>query len=229
MTNRLRRVGGTTLRLARRAVIVPLNDTAERLFDRRMGVQTRGALHNDASLSSLSVGGDSKHYEPAHLLLWRRLHAAIPVDRGASSFVDLGAGRGRAVILAAEMGFCRVVGVELDEHLARSADSNVRLWRARRGGRAPAEQSVSIVHGDAATYRLPDGPVVLWLYNPFGPVTLRHVLQGVCERTGDETYVAYFNPVHKAVFDEFPQLTVHAASKRWVVYRLAQPARPSSR
>jgi len=46
------------------------------------------------------------------------------------SFIDVGAGMGRAVLLAAELPFRQVVGVELNPTLARIARKNLAVWRA---------------------------------------------------------------------------------------------------
>ena len=54
------------------------------------------------------------------------------------SFIDVGAGMGRAVLLAAELPFRRVVGVELNPTLARIARKNLTAWRASGRARAHA-------------------------------------------------------------------------------------------
>jgi SAM-dependent methyltransferase len=215
-------VSAEVLRLARRSVVLPVVAVIDALFDRRMGVRTHGETHHETAIASLSLGGDPYNYQPVHLLFWRRLHSTIPLNRHTATYVDLGAGRGRAVILAAEMGFRRVVGVELDEQLVAEAQENIHRWRSRRR-RAQQQQQVTVVHGDAAAYRLPDGPLVILLYNPFGPTTMRYVLRQICERTrrsADPVYIAYLNPVNQSVFREFPQLVVHSRARRWAVYRL---------
>ena len=79
---------------------------------------------------------------------------------------------------------------------------------------------MTVVHADAAAYPLPEGPLVLFLANPFGAETMRRVLDRVVARPGsDETVVVYFNPVHAEVFAEHPTLAVHAQGSDWVVYR----------
>ena len=151
-----------------------------------------------------------------------RLHSTIPIERGSATFVDLGSGRGRAVILAAEMGFRRVVGVELDAHLVQEAQENLRRWQLRRPPCHPG-QEVVLVQGDAALYRPPGGPLVIWMFNPFGATTLRHVLNDLCDgrrSTDGPVFLAYFNPVHESVLREFPAVTLHSRGRRWAVYRL---------
>ena len=219
------------VRLARRAVVIPVSAARDVAFDWRMGVRTRGEVSHESELIPRSIGGDPRFYQPIYLGQWRRALATIPVDRRTATFVDLGAGRGRALILAAEMGFGRVVGVELDERLTDEAAENIRRWRRRRGSPPGSEQDVAAVHGDAAAYQFPAGRLVILLYNPFGATTMRHVLREVSDlerASDDQVYVAYFNPVHESVFAEFPRLVPHARGKGWSVYRL-DPGGPATR
>lgn len=89
------------------------------------------------------------------------------------SFIDVGAGMGRAVLLAAEMPFRRVVGVELNPTLTRIARKNLTAWRT--SGRAVAPMRV--VNADAVEFPLPTGPCVAFLFNPFGATVMRRLLK----------------------------------------------------
>ncbi|MGD0630617.1 MAG: class I SAM-dependent methyltransferase [Terracidiphilus sp.] len=103
---------------------------------------------------------------------WRK---SVPTARmRETTFVDLGAGMGRAVLLASELGFRSVVGVELHPTLARIARKNVSLWRAAEREQAP----LRIVEGDAVEFALPARPVLVFLFNPFGAAVLRRLLKG---------------------------------------------------
>lgn len=92
---------------------------------------------------------------------------------------------GRAVLLASEYGFKAVVGVELHPVLARIARKNVNIWRT--AGRKGA--SIRIVEGDAAEFALPDGPLVVFMFNPFGAPVMRRLLKNwrkpLAARAGD--------------------------------------------
>jgi SAM-dependent methyltransferase len=211
------------LRLARRVVVIPVTAVRELAFDLRRGVRTRGEVRHEPELIRVSVGGDARFYQPLYLMQWRQTLDAIPVDPAETTFVDLGAGLGRAVLLAAERGFRRVIGVELDEQLAIQAQDNVRSWRTRRGAKSLPGQEVAIVQGDAATFPLPDEPLVVLLYNPFGETTMRLVLDQLTEQrrlSRHPLYVAYLNPLCEAVFEEFPSLVPSARGRAWVVYRM---------
>ncbi len=81
----------------------------------------------------------------------------------AYTFVDIGAGKGRALLLAAEAPFRRVIGVELNEDLARTARQNVARWN----GHARPGAKVRVMQNDAMQFRWPRGPLLVYLYNPF--------------------------------------------------------------
>ena len=217
----LRGLGTEAAQLLGEFARVPLALAAEYAFDLRRGIRTRGFVRNELALARLSVGGDAHYYQPIGLSPLRRLVATSPIEPATTTFLDLGAGRGRAVILAAELGFGRVLGVELDAALAVEGAQNVRRWRA--GRRGSGDQVVDVVQGDAATCPLPKGPLLIALFNSFGPTTLRLLLDRLCvERSGSDEplFFAYINPVHEEMFEEFPRLIAHSRAPGWSVYRL---------
>jgi SAM-dependent methyltransferase len=89
------------------------------------------------------------------------------------SFIDVGAGMGRALLLASELPFRRVVGVELNPALARIAKTNLAAWRASGWAQAP----MRVVCGDAVEFPLPAGPCLAFLFNPFGATVMRRLLK----------------------------------------------------
>ena len=110
---------------------------------------------------------------------WRQTRPAAPFS--GFTFVDIGAGMGRAALLAAEMPFRQVLGVELHPILARIARGNLRVWRAAGRVQSPTR----IVCCDAAEFPLPPGPVLLFLFNPFGAPVLRRLLKRVRHEFAD--------------------------------------------
>ncbi len=102
---------------------------------------------------------------------WRQCRPLAPID--AYTFVDLGAGMGRAMLLACAYPFRAVVGVELHPTLTRIARKNLALWRAAGHAHSP----MRIYCRDAAEFPLPSGPCVAFLFNPFGAPVLRRTLR----------------------------------------------------
>jgi len=130
---------------------------------------------------------------------WRRSQQMAPLDE--YTFVDLGAGMGRGLLLAAEYPFRRVVGVELNPTLLRIARRNLTVWR--KAGRA--QSPMSIHGGDAAEFTFPAGPCVAFLFNPFGAPVLRKLLSnvehGFAGREG-RFDLLYVNHEHKGVLEQ---------------------------
>jgi predicted RNA methylase len=109
------------------------------------------------------------------------------------SFIDVGAGMGRAMLLAAELPFRQVVGVELNPTLARIARKNLTVWRASGRARAP----MRLVCRDAAEFRLPEGPCLAFLFNPFGAPVMRRVLAAWKKALAGQTMSTNYHPSRK--------------------------------
>jgi SAM-dependent methyltransferase len=147
-------------------------------FDVEFGVRTSGLVagrhlhsghrHDRHSTAYFGVAPSVFH---ALVRRWLRSRPAAPI--GEFTFVDVGAGMGRAVLLAAELPFRAVVGVELHPTLVRIARRNMALWRA--AGRALAP--MRMVQGDAVEFELPAGPCLAFLFNPFSGTVMRRLLR----------------------------------------------------
>jgi SAM-dependent methyltransferase len=150
----------------------------EHPFDRENGVRTSGLVAGRHLKSGHAHDRHATAYygvAPSvfHMLMerWRRTRPAATIE--LTTFIDAGAGMGRAVLLAAEMPFRQVIGVELHASLVRVARKNVAAWR--KAGRVQAP--VRMVEADAVEFAFPEGPTVLFLFNPFGAVVMRRLLK----------------------------------------------------
>jgi len=129
---------------------------------------------------------------------WRRSRPAAPLE--GTTFVDVGAGMGRAMLLAAEMPFGAVIGVELNPTLVRIARRNLALWRKAGRARAP----MRLVCGDAAEFGFADGPCVGFLFNPFGAAVMRRVLKSMAVQVGSrpgQLDILYVNNEQEGVLE----------------------------
>jgi SAM-dependent methyltransferase len=131
-------------------------------WDRKYGVDTAGQI----DLVDIDVIGPNKADGYASVATSPRafafLSAFFPDDKKQFTFVDVGCGKGRVLMLAGLQGFDRVIGVEFAPLLCEVAKKNLDGFSGRR----PAEWSV--VNADAATIDLPlDGPLLIYSFNPF--------------------------------------------------------------
>jgi SAM-dependent methyltransferase len=139
-------------------------------FDRKYGTDTGGYLGpedlvkgraNDALNHGYSAIAPSVFHEACRR--WRETLPAVSGRINAYSFVDVGAGKGRALLLAAELPFRKVIGVEVSEELARIAQRNIARWTRV----AKPKARIRVVPEDAANFRWPRTPLLVYLYNPF--------------------------------------------------------------
>jgi hypothetical protein len=104
----------------------------------------------------------------------RRLLRRIPEDLREYTFVDYGSGKGRILLLASNLPFKSIAGIEFMKEFHEVAVRNIRNYR-------DPQQRCHDVHSvcvDAREYELPKDKCVLYFYRPFtGPV-----LQSVLER-----------------------------------------------
>lgn len=164
----------------------------DRAFDQELGVDTGGVTE----LKGLRLAGDAAD-SVAHIASdpdeFGNAMAALDIDPGRFTFVDLGAGKGRALLLAARHGFRKVVGVEFARELVEAAERNIRAAHTRQS------PPVRILEQDATCYDLPDEPLVLFMYNPFGGRTMQDVARRAAaslRRNPRPHHVLYLNPFH---------------------------------
>jgi hypothetical protein len=81
---------------------------------------------------------------------------------------------GRAIVLAAEYPFRRVVGIEMIPELHRRALENIERARPKL-----VCKEVTSVLADATTYAVPDDLSVAFFYNPFHGDVLHRVLGNI--------------------------------------------------
>lgn len=113
-------------------------------------------------------------YVPISYPSFKSVMKHIEIERGQDVFIDFGAGKGRAVVLASTFPFKRVIGVELVPELAAMARENLR--RASKRLRC---QQVEIVTADAPEYSLPDDTTIIHFFNPFEGEILSRVAHNI--------------------------------------------------
>lgn len=168
---------------------------AGRRFDREHGVTTQALMFlGELGTERGEAYAHATHYEPVPIADFRALVRRVPRDViRASTFVDVGAGMGRAVLLAREYPFKQIVGIELSPHLAEIARDNL----ARSHGFDVACRDVRLIRADARKRRMPGGELVVFLYNPFDAQALDAVLDRIAQRRDPSgVWLLYHTPVH---------------------------------
>jgi SAM-dependent methyltransferase len=167
-------------------------------FDWRYGVETV----KEVFLADLDVPKPQEgalDYQPSRTRYFRRLLKRVNAPAG-SVFVDLGAGKGRTLLLAAQHGYRRVVGVEFSQELCEAARRNIQDF----GRKEPVAAELRVVHADVAEYQIGDDENVLYV-SAFARETLQRVLNNITQslaRAPREVKLIYHNPYCPEVIAE---------------------------
>ena len=192
------RRGRVLAREGRRGLADTITPPRVHPFDQRYGVETSGLIWGEklgsAELAAVgSAGYWATGYYGISPSVFGQAMERLGLEWGRYTFVDVGCGKGRALMLAMRYPFRRVVGVELAAELAEVARGNLERFRAE--WRLPV--CVEVVVADATTVPLPGGPLVVYLYHPFAAPVMRRFLEhleAAVRREGREVWLLYVNP-----------------------------------
>ncbi len=133
----------------------------------------------------------------------QRCHPQASIER--TVFLDVGAGKGRAILLASEYPFLRVEGIELNPALTRIAQDNIARWQGDRTAEPLA--SIHLHQADATRHPLPGAPAVAFLFHPFEAPVLRRYLRHVERSLTAQPHpfdLLYANAEHDSLLDRNP-------------------------
>lgn len=154
-------------------------------FDQRYGTDTSGVIGG----GSLATGHPHDRYITAYAgIAPSRFEAAMKRWRGTLgeetmenyTFIDLGCGKGRVLMLASRLPFREVIGIELNQQLAAIAERNVERWESLGEARCP----IRVQAGDATEPPLPGTPTLLFLYNAFAEPLVCRLADNIARSNG---------------------------------------------
>lgn len=146
-------------------------------FDVAHNVDTSGYVPGDALTPSDLY--NTAYYGISPSTLTRALER-LPEPLHNFSFVDLGCGKGRALLVASQFPFLQILGVELAADLVPIAEANTA-----------SDPRIEIRLQNALTVAYPDAPLVVYLYHPFLSPQLRLVLANLHRQRRDSAHATY--------------------------------------
>lgn len=157
-------------------------------------------------------------YQPSPENLAKEIIHSLSIDHVKFTFIDFGAGKGRVLLLAAQLPFAAVIGVEFSSELCNVASENI--------SKIPPEKAmaseIACIYGDVADYPLPDTSLVCYFYNPFAQPVMQMVLDKLAaslKAHQREIYVIYFDPKYRSLFDATGYWEVSNESQFYIIYR----------
>jgi SAM-dependent methyltransferase len=168
----VRQTAGLILRSVRSREAARERTAADRAFDAARHVDTAGWVRRADLVTDSPNRAHAGRYQPSTVDEFELLMGKLDVDHEDFVFVDYGSGKGRVLLLAADLPFKQIVGVEFSPPLHEIARQNIATL-----GRHAARVETLVM--DAAEYEPPLEPLVLYFFNPFDAPVMRRVLARV--------------------------------------------------
>jgi len=172
----------------------------DRHIDRKFAIDTAGSAEPaDLGVDQAKIT-EINGYQPSTPLAFHLIFSTLGIRHEQYTFIDIGSGKGRALFLAAEYPFKRIVGIELSKDLHEAASRNICTFRSR----SQRCFDIRLVQQDATDFEFPDGSLVVYLNNPFHEAILGQVIERVRRSYADHPrhiVVVYFFPSHRRLLD----------------------------
>jgi len=130
------------------------------IYDWRRGTNTAAGVPHISLEMPEDVRRMASWYVPMPTRIFHYIIDALPIHPADYLFVDIGAGKGKVLMAAAEHGFSELIGVEADSRLSVTCRANILSCEL-------SAYPCTIVNQDVMEWELPDSPAVAFLYSPF--------------------------------------------------------------
>ncbi|MEO5332607.1 MAG: class I SAM-dependent methyltransferase [Magnetococcus sp. YQC-5] len=190
------------------------------MFDAAWMIQTTG----DIPLHKLAIDSENiQHgirYGPTPRGTFSKMMQHLDVMNLAYesfTFLDLGSGKGRALFLASERPFRRVIGVEFAKELVVATQKNIRRYQN------PNQRcfQFEVVCEDVTHYALPVENLVIFIYNAFDALIVNTVLDRIeysLQEHPRHIIILYLNAVHDAVLEQRTMFEKIVAKEAFSIY-----------
>jgi hypothetical protein len=203
-----------------RESLIPSLRHARRLdheFDSKFGVSAKACIRLD-ELGIASVNAKfGTFYEAIRPNEFNAVIDRIRIRHEEFFFIDFGSGMGRALLLASELPFKKIIGIEFSQRLHKTAMENIRKYKSE----SQKCRDIESIYMDATEYTIPKEKAIFFFYNPFKGEVMAKVLGNIqksLEENPREAFILYYNPVCVELFNwtTFEELAV---TKRYAVFR----------
>ncbi len=146
------------------------------------------------------------------------LHERANANPADFTFIDLGSGKGRTLLMASDYPFHRILGIELLPALHRIAQENLAKYKSE----SQKCFALEAICADASSFRLPEEPLVIYLFNPLLEAPLRKVLSSLeasYKASPRAIYVLYHNPQLEWLFAQSSGMQKVLGTDQYSIFR----------
>jgi len=158
------------------------------------------------------------YYEGSNAYVFKKAFEQVKMDIPNGCFVDFGSGKGKAMFMAAEKGFRKVVGVEFSGELVEICKKNLEIFKQKTKSKTEFE----IIHKDAAEYEIPPEANLLYFANPFDEILIGKVIVNILksfDKSPREIVIVHLFPQGNRAFADHPRFQLEHESKDWFILR----------
>jgi SAM-dependent methyltransferase len=169
---------------------IRLRTSRHQRFDSRYQIDTQIPVAV-ADLETTAPGAKfANRYQGTPIAVVRRIIRRLKVNRQQFTFIDLGSGKGRVLLIAAQYPFKSVLGVEFSKTLHEIASKNISKFVHTGATRT----CVTSINCDAGGFDFSGiGDKIVFCYNPFSADLMIRVLENLDAPTHEpgQTIFAY--------------------------------------
>jgi SAM-dependent methyltransferase len=168
--------------------------------EKKYGINTSGF---DELKHLQKKGIDLTHstiYMPVNYYMLEKMLSEVNQFPNNKSFLDIGCGKGRAMVVAAHYGFNKIRGIDISKKFCEEAKENFDSVKDKFPG-----VDFKVELQDAFYYKIPIDVTVIFIFNPFDEVIMSGVVENILisqEKNPRTIYVVYINPLYESLFLE---------------------------
>jgi len=144
--------------------------------------------------------------------------AALSIRHEEFTFIDFGSGKGKVLLLASELPFKAIVGIEFSKDLHEVAQQNVARYKSLTQASSPIDCRLL----DATLYDIPLGPKVCFFFNPFHEPVMTQVvrrLEASLVAAPSPTFVLYYRPFLQHIFRDSKCFRELRVKQEYAIYQ----------
>jgi SAM-dependent methyltransferase len=167
-------------------------------YEKQLGINT----HSIVNLDGLTLAGDDSdqnhHYQGASYYILFSIFEKLPLETRGFPLIDYGCGKGRALFVAEQCGFTKLIGVDIAKELIEDANANKAVYVKKN-----KQSNINFLFKDATQYQIPNNAQIFYFFNPFGEEILQKVIDNIklsVKANPRKIYCIYLNPKYNTVF-----------------------------
>ena len=190
-------------------------------FDTQYGVETTKRVHpSDLRIDSPNWLYAAGYWPTPPAVFADALHG-LDIRFEEFTFIDLGSGKGRVLLMASDYPFREIIGVEFSPELHAIAAENIRNYRNPN----QVCRNIRLCCMDFTLFDFPDGPLFIFLYNPSSEAVTSELAENMARSLRKKPrplWVLYVTPSYDVFTSGKPlNLQQVKSAKHYALYRCA--------